>query len=525
MLYDLRIHKTLPMVALCGAFVCAVALFVYINTATQFLNRTGQFFERARSAALFALAYQRPWEQGAAVAVAGSGSARAIPVLLYHGTPSEGNDNPPLPQSVFVDQLRALKADGWQTITMAQFTDFMKHGTPLPEKSFLLTFDDGRRESFYPVDPVLKDLDYTAVMFVISGFSLPHDGEPKSSFYLDRNELHYMVDSGRWELESHGDEDHRLYDVPSATPQDGVLTTLEDEHFLSNKFWLEAAGRVETTDEYTARITKDLTVSHDTLEQEFGKPVTAFAYPFNDYGQNSRNFPGARDILAEVIPSIYTFAFYQVDPGKEDPFNYPDASRVQIKRIEPVASWSGAYVVALLDNANAKTLPYKAQNIEHEWSSNWGSVTTQDGVLSLRARSDTSGAVALLNGSQSWQNYTLSMNVAGSSGDAISLIARYVSDSETFLTCAFTPGRIDLQAHENGVQTTLESAPIPAGTPLSELTMTVDGASVSCTAGSTSVKTDVKSSFVHAGSTGVQIWGKTTGTESLDVHQASVHAP
>jgi peptidoglycan/xylan/chitin deacetylase (PgdA/CDA1 family) len=42
----------------------------------------------------------------------------------------------------------------------------MKGEKILPKKSFLLTFDDGRKDSFYPVDPVLKKLNYNAVILI-----------------------------------------------------------------------------------------------------------------------------------------------------------------------------------------------------------------------------------------------------------------------------------------------------------------------------------------------------------------------
>ena len=67
----------------------------------------------------------------------------------------------------------------------------MKGEKNLPEKSFLLTFDDGRKDSYYPVDPILKALDYRAIMFVISGRSLGDEKEV-SPFYLSSSELKRM---------------------------------------------------------------------------------------------------------------------------------------------------------------------------------------------------------------------------------------------------------------------------------------------------------------------------------------------
>jgi len=46
----------------------------------------------------------------------------------------------------------------------------------LPEKSFLLAFDDGVKSSYYNTDTLLRALDYNAVMYIITKHSLS-DGE------------------------------------------------------------------------------------------------------------------------------------------------------------------------------------------------------------------------------------------------------------------------------------------------------------------------------------------------------------
>lgn len=521
MFYDLTQKKTMPLMLLALVFVLGLSMFFYFGIAGKGVDRAFQLMDRVRSSFLFSLFYNPPWgQQVASVAMAHQdGTARAVPVLLYHGTPPEGNSNPPLPQSVFVDQLRALKADGWQTVTMKQFTDFMKSGAPIPKKSFLLTFDDGRKESFYPVDPVLKELGYNAVMFVVTGFSLPAS-DAKTSYYLSRTELQYMEDSGRWEIESHGAEDHRLYDVPAQGTSS--VDTIKSEHFLSNKFWLTGPGRIETAAEYTDRITNDLTASKKLLEQDFGKPVVAFAFPFNDYGQATANFPGSRDILADVVPSIYTFAFYQVNALRDDPFNYYDRTASFIKRIEPTADWSGQYLAALLDGSDAKELPYSSNGFSNEWNSNWGDAHVEHGTLMLRAATTTTGAASLLHGSYWWQDYAASTSLRWNNADSVSLIARYQSDSKTFLTCAFEKDRIVLQGHVGGKTSTLASAEYTPDLAASlELAMSARGTEVSCTGAGAAVEKSVDQSFVHPGSAGVQAWGQALGVESVDVSKFS----
>lgn len=499
-------------------FAGGVGFFLYEEASNHVVERFVQSAGRLEASAWYAFLYGASSTHSAQA----SGSARSIPVLLYHGTPPEGNDNPPLPQEVFVEHMKALKADGWQTVTLDQFTDFMKNGAPLPAKSFLLTFDDARKESFYPVDPVLKDLGYSAVMFVITGFSLPAHSPKASTYYLDQTELQFMARSGRWELESHGDLDHKLYDIPLVSPS-GDVTTEQDQHFLSNKLWLEGPGRIETDAEYTARITQDLALAKNKLQDLTGKNVTAFAFPFNDYGQESVNFAGARDDLAHAVESLYTFGFYQANSDKDDSFNYPDPNTAFVKRIEPTANWSGQELVARLDDGAAKSLPYHSGAFPlGEWSSNWGNAKVSNGALSLTASPQTSGAAALLNGSSLWQDYSLAAAVDWQEGDAVSLVGRYRGDSSSFFSCAFTKDRIILQTHQNGEISALKSETYdPADASKFSVSMSMRGSTLSCGAGGVEVSADAPGAFVHAGSAGIQIWGRAQGAESLLVKSVS----
>src|SRR3989339_479020 len=103
----------------------------------------------------------------------------SIPGLLYHGI-IDKPDGANILLENFKDQMFALKKAGWQTISIEDFYAFTRGEKQVPDKSFLLTFDDGRKDSYYPVDPILKALDYNAVIFVISKYSLGQS----SNYYL-----------------------------------------------------------------------------------------------------------------------------------------------------------------------------------------------------------------------------------------------------------------------------------------------------------------------------------------------------
>src|SRR3989344_3931779 len=162
--------------------------------------------------------------------------AKSIPVLAYHGIPDEGSGDNPFSSINFTDHMLALKKAGWNTVTLAEFHAFIRGEIKLRERSFLLTFDDGRKDSFYPSDPLLKDLGYKAVMFAITKRSLSPNNE-QSPYYLSEYELREMEKSGRWQVESHGRDSHDWYYIDE---------NARIGHFFSNLLWLNGEGRSET---------------------------------------------------------------------------------------------------------------------------------------------------------------------------------------------------------------------------------------------------------------------------------------
>jgi peptidoglycan/xylan/chitin deacetylase (PgdA/CDA1 family) len=106
-------------------------------------------------------------------------TARAlrIPILAYHliddAPPSlfRGRFAREMTVSItsFDRQMTALRAKGYHTVTPYQVYRAISGLAPLPPRSVVLTFDDGYRDNFTNVFPVLRRHGYTATFFVITG--------------------------------------------------------------------------------------------------------------------------------------------------------------------------------------------------------------------------------------------------------------------------------------------------------------------------------------------------------------------
>jgi peptidoglycan/xylan/chitin deacetylase (PgdA/CDA1 family) len=71
--------------------------------------------------------------------------------------------------AVFDAQIAALQGAGWRTITARQLSEAMRARSPVPSRTVVITFDDGRPDNYIYAFPILKRYDFTATFFVVPG--------------------------------------------------------------------------------------------------------------------------------------------------------------------------------------------------------------------------------------------------------------------------------------------------------------------------------------------------------------------
>ena len=97
-----------------------------------------------------------------------------VPILMYHyiSVPPPGADiyrqDLSVTPAAFEEQLAWLRSQGYESISLEQLVDFMAQGQPIPEKSVILTFDDGYRDAYTNAFPLLKQYGFTATFFLVT---------------------------------------------------------------------------------------------------------------------------------------------------------------------------------------------------------------------------------------------------------------------------------------------------------------------------------------------------------------------
>ncbi|MBI5644831.1 polysaccharide deacetylase family protein [Candidatus Kaiserbacteria bacterium] len=525
MYLDLSIRKIIPLLLITAFLASSVALtFEAKNSqygSTPFYAAVGLGTQQALGYPTYAIevsagklfdrirAFFGFGEEHLLNSQSAPGEAHGIPVLEYHRlvqTPDGSN----ITEAHFKDQMKALAENGWHTITLADFEAFMRGEKSLPAKSVLLTFDDGTKQSYYAVDPILRAHGFNAVNYIISNANITADQEG-STYYLSTEEIKNMLQTGRWEIGSHSYDGHHPYPV-DAHGSPG--------NFFADRLWREDLGRLETENEFAERVHQDLVRARETLEARFGVTIDTFAYPFGETGiETANNFPGGLEITDREAARIYSYGWLQTHRG-EYSYNYPQSSTFIIKRVQVNPSWSGNDLVAALSRGMGKELPYEDDmTLDRGWLPSWNTYEMNNGLL-LRASATSSGASVLLDGSRAWKDYETRASVSWSDGFAMVLGA--VAGDSTYRACVFSPEHVRLQRvveDDRSVILDRNDASIQRGEVV--LGMRIQGSITECLFNNRVVLYAQNLPRTQGG-IGFQVWDERLGAASMRVHNLSV---
>lgn len=210
-------------------------------------------------------------------------------VLMYHKV----NDIPDNPTTVpiwqFDEQLHQLGELGYPVVGLDAVLDYYTRGEMLPDRAVLITFDDGYRDTLENALPILQKHGYPAVIFVPVAYMEDETPLPHESLLLERGVrnptldwgLMRELDAGGVRVESHGIAHRPLAEVS-----------------------LDEAVR-------------EIAVSKLTLENELGRPVSAYAYV---KGSEAHFHPVHESILKQAGYEVAFTSISRSNNGGANPF-------------------------------------------------------------------------------------------------------------------------------------------------------------------------------------------------------------
>lgn len=168
---------------------------------------------------------------------------RGIPVLYYHSVNESADNEVTISPKMLKTELKYIHDQGYITLTINELKAYILNDSPIPDKSILITFDDGYMDNYYSAFPILKEFNMVATIFCITS-------ELDGSYYLSEEAIREMSAYGI-DIESH---------------------TLTHPHL--NKM------------NYDKQL-EELVKSKKTLEEITGKEINSIAYPFGDFNADS----------------------------------------------------------------------------------------------------------------------------------------------------------------------------------------------------------------------------------------------
>lgn len=172
----------------------------------------------------------------------GKADAVKIPILVYHSVRPYTDSEPPaidqfdVTPELFEKQIRYLKDNGFTTASVDDFVSSFKGEKVLPEKTVVITFDDGWENQYTYAFPILKKYGYVATFFI-------YTNAVDYRHYLTWQQVQELVTAGM--------------QIGSHTVSHPYLNKLSEE-----------------------KLKDEIFKSKKMIEHRIGKPVTAFASPF-----------------------------------------------------------------------------------------------------------------------------------------------------------------------------------------------------------------------------------------------------
>ena len=209
---------------------------------------------------------------------------KGVVVLMYHDFGYSGNPSI-INAEVFDDQMNALHENNFNVISMEQYVDYMEGRIDLPEKSVLITFDDGYSDFYEIAYPILQQYQFPATNFIVVKSS--DEPNPDHLPHMTWDEMREMKASGM-SFYSHTYDSHKM------------LNKAENKSpMLANHM------EGETSEQYMARVREDLVTAHELLVKELGEQDNILAFPYGAFS----------DELLEVMEEIGINHAFTIRPG------------------------------------------------------------------------------------------------------------------------------------------------------------------------------------------------------------------
>ena len=191
-------------------------------------------------------------------------------IVMYHSvvTDSSKSGKYVVTPATVKEDIMYLKNEGFSFVSAQEVIDYSEHGTPLPKKPVMLTFDDGHYNFYSHVMPILEETGAKAVCSVVGSYTdeFSESNIKNSTYgYMRWSEVYDMYLSNRVEVGNHS------YDFHS----------VDKGRNGAQKKW------GESDEEYKRIFYADTEKAQNRFLSKTGFAPVIYAYPFGAYSKGT----------------------------------------------------------------------------------------------------------------------------------------------------------------------------------------------------------------------------------------------
>lgn len=114
---------------------------------------------------------------------------KEVPILCYHRIEDGRNDIYSVSPDVFASHLQILADSGYNSVLPNELYDYLVHNATLPNKPFMISFDDSRTEHYTIAAPELEKRNFRGAFFIMTVTN-------NKKNYLSNEEIAELSDRG-----------------------------------------------------------------------------------------------------------------------------------------------------------------------------------------------------------------------------------------------------------------------------------------------------------------------------------------
>ncbi len=341
--------------------------------------------------------------------------------VSYFGVDRAGNDTL-ISTKRLDEQLKALKNNGYVTITQKDVVDYYLKGKALPTKSLFLLFEDGRRDTAIFSQKIIEEYNLKATMLTYAD-----KFEKEDSKFLSSNELLELVDSSYWELGTNGyrlkyinafDKDSNYLGILNAVEFAESASSMERDynHYLMDYIRDEYNIPKESYEEMKQRIDSDYKALSKVYTKEISQVPKLYALMHSNTGPFGTN-DKVSEINGKWIKELFNMNFNREGFS----LNTIDSSIYDLTRIQPQSYWSTNHLLMRILDDTKQDIEFVVGDKEKasKFKEVSGKAEFKDDTIILTSLSEGKGILKLLN-SDTYKDVNVSTilngNIIGSQG-------------------------------------------------------------------------------------------------------------